>query len=178
MKEGFNDLLPNLTTMRFLFIIIFTFFSIHSIISQEMNAEKLLEIIQQESDTLKTSGNTYQFLIKDVMLICIFDENANRMRIVSPIIEREKIGEEELLNALVANFHSALDVKYALSDEVIWSVFIHPLKQLTEEQVIDAIKQVYTAAITFGGSYSSTNLVFPGNTKKKEKTLPKVLKKT
>jgi len=128
--------------MRFLFATIFTFLIIHSTISQEMNAEKLLEILQQESDTLKTSGNSYQFLIKDVMLICIFDENANRMRIVSPIVERKKIGEEE------------------------------------QEQVVDAIKQVYTAAITFGSSYSSTNLIFPGNTKRKEKTLPKILKKT
>jgi hypothetical protein len=164
--------------MRFLFVSFFTFLIFNTGFSQAMNPDKLLEILQQESDTLKANGNSYQFLIKDVMLICVYDENANRMRIVSPIVEREKLGEEELLNALVANFHSALDVKYALSDEVIWSVFIHPLKELSEEQVIDAIKQVYTAAITFGGSYSSTNLVFPGNTKKKEKTLPKVLKKT
>ena len=50
------------------------------------------------------------------------------------------IGEEELLNAMVANFHSALDVKYALSDEIIWSVFIHPLRELSEYQVRDAIE--------------------------------------
>ena len=55
------------------------------------------------------------------------------------IVEREKLGEEELLNALVANFHSVLDVKYALSDEVIWSVYAHPLKELTDAQVVDAI---------------------------------------
>ena len=79
---------------------------------------------------------------------------------------------------MVANFHSALDVKYALSDEIIWSVYVHPLKELSEEQVADAVKQVYTAAKTFGSSYSSTNLVFPGNTRKKEKELPKILKKT
>ena len=100
------------------------------------------------------------------------------MRIVSPIVEREKIGEDELLNALVANYHSALDVKYALSDEIIWSVFTHPLRELTDHQVIDAIHQVYQAAKTFGGSYSSTNLAFPGNTQKKQKELPKILKKT
>ncbi|WP_350291456.1 hypothetical protein [uncultured Croceitalea sp.] len=164
--------------MRLFLAIIFIFLTTASVISQEMTADKLLAILQQESDTLKTNGNTYQFLVEDVMLICVFDENANRMRIISPIIERDKLGEEELLNALVANFHSALDVKYALSDEIIWSVFTHPLKELSEGQVIDAVKQVYTAAKTFGGSYSSTNLVFPGNTKKKEKTLPKVLKKT
>ena len=146
--------------------------------SQDMNPERLLEILEQESDTLKTNGNSFQFLIKDAVLFCVYDEAANRMRIISPIVEREKLGEEELLNALVANYHSALDVKYALSDEVIWSVFTHPLKELTDYQVQDAIKQVYTAAKTFGGSYSSTNLVFPGNTQRKEKELPKVLKKT
>lgn len=164
--------------MRLFLVVIFIFLTTNSAISQEMTADKLLAILQQESDTLKANGNSYQFLVEDVMLICVFDENANRMRIISPIVERDKLGEEELLNALVANFHSALDVKYALSDEIIWSVFTHPLKELSEGQVIDAVKQVYTAAKTFGGSYSSTNLVFPGNTKKKEKTLPKVLKKT
>ena len=164
--------------MRSLLLLLFALFAFNTWFSQQMNPDKLLEIMQRESDTLQVNGNSYQFIVDNTMLICVFDENANRMRIISPIVEREKIGEEELLNALVANFHSALDVKYALSDEVIWSVFVHPLKELSEEQVVDAIQQVYTAARTFGGSYSSTNLVFPGNTKKNEKTLPKVLKKT
>ncbi len=164
--------------MRSLLLLLFALFAFNTGFSQQMNPDKLLEIMQRESDTLQVNGNSYQFIVDNTMLICVFDESANRMRIISPIVEREKIGEEELLNALVANFHSALDVKYALSDEVIWSVFIHPLRELSEEQVADAIQQVYTAARTFGGSYSSTNLVFPGNTKKNEKTLPKVLKKT
>ena len=112
------------------------------------------------------------------MLICIHDETANRMRIISPIVERSKLEEKELLNALVANFHSVLDVKYALSDEIIWSVYTHPLKELSDAQVVDAIQQVYAAALTFGGSYSSTNMVFPGNAKKKdEKKPPKTLNK-
>jgi len=147
--------------------------------AQLMTPEKLLDIIKMQSDTVAIEGNTARFLYNQSMLICIYDENANRMRIISPIVEREKLGEEELLNALVANFHTALDVKYALSDEVVWSVFAHPLKELSKAQVIDAIQQVYAAALTFGGSYTSTNLSFPGNTKKKEKPkLPKVLKKT
>lgn len=144
-----------------------------------MTVKELVSIIQQEADTALVEGNSVRFLFNESMLICIHDESANRMRIISPIVEREKLGEEELLNALVANFHTALDVKYALSDEIVWSVYAHPLKELTEAQVIDAIQQVYAAAITFGQSYSSTNLSFPGNTQKKEKPkLPKVLKKT
>jgi len=136
--------------------------------AQEMNPEKLAALIGQVSDTVATNGNTIQFMYKERPLICVYDENANRMRIISPIVETKNLEEEQLLNMLVANFHSALDVKYALSDEVIWSVFIHPLKELADHQVLDAISQVYAASITFGTSYSSTSLVFPGNTKKKE----------
>ena len=146
--------------------------------AQQMTPERLVDIIKQEADTADIQGNSVRFLFNDAILISIYDKNANRMRIISPIVEREKLGEEELLNALVANFHSALDVKYALSDEMVWSVFAHPLKELSEAQVIDAIHQVYAAALTFGGSYSSTNLVFPGNTQRKEKPKePRILKK-
>jgi len=66
-------------------------------------------------------------------------------------------------------------VKYALSDEVIWSVFIHPLKELSDHQVLDAIDQVYNASVTFGATYSSTNLVFPGNTKKNDSIKKKII---
>ncbi|MCL6266400.1 hypothetical protein [Flagellimonas myxillae] len=164
--------------MRSLLLSTLTFLYVGVLSAQEMNSAKLLEIIKQEADTVQVSGNSYRFLFNEAMLICVFDENANRMRIISPIVEREKLGEEELLNALVANFHSALDVKYALSDEIIWSVYTHPLKELSEHQVVDAIQQVYAAALTFGSSYSSTNLVFPGNKKKVEKPKTKPLKKT
>ena len=111
---------------------------------QTMTSSKLLEIIEKEADTTAIQGNSVRFLFNETMLICIYDENANRMRIISPIVERGKLGEEEL------------------------SVYAHPLKELTELQVIDAIQQVYAAALTFGGSYSSTDLVFPGNTNRRE----------
>lgn len=146
--------------------------------AQNMNPEKLKAVITQVSDTLQQQGNSIQFLYKEHMLVCVYDESANRMRIISPIVKREEIGEEELLNALVANFHSALDVKYALSDEIIWSCFIHPLAELSEHQLKDAIDQVYAASATFGSTYSSTALVFPGNTQKNdEDTGPKIISK-
>ena len=159
--------------MRNLALVFCFYLFANSVHSQEMTANELYDIIEKQADTVRINGNSYQFSIKKVVLICVFDENAN----ISPIVIREEIGEEEILNAMVANFHSVLDVKYALSDEIIWSVFTHPLKELSEHQVEDAIKQVYAAALTFGGSYSSTDMVFPGNTKKVEKPKPQVLKK-
>jgi len=136
--------------------------------AQEMNPAKLQELIEQVADTVILNGNSIQFLYQEIPIFSIYDESANRMRIISPIVETKDVIEEQLLNMLVANFHSALDVKYALSDEIIWSVFIHPLKELSDHQVLDAISQVHAASITFGSTYSSTDLVFPGNTKKKE----------
>jgi hypothetical protein len=153
--------------IRYLSLLLSLFLSA-AIQSQDMSSQKLLELITQVSDTVTTNGNSIQFLYKQRPLFCIYNENVNRMRIISPILETKDLEEEQLLNALVANFHSALDVKYALSDEIMWSVSIHPLIELNDYQVLDAIDQVHTASITFGSTYSSTNLVFPGNTKKKE----------
>ena len=147
--------------MRKSLILLLIFLMSYTTHAQSMDGNRLKELITEMSDTLQNVGNAFQFMYKEKLLVCIFDEDANRMRIISPIIERKKIEEEQLLNALVANFHSALDVKYALSDEIIWSVFTHPLRELNDYQVQDAIRQVYTAAITFGSTYSSTNMVFP-----------------
>lgn len=168
----------NKKAMRISLLFTFLFVTSVSIFGQNMTVDLLIETIKQEADTIKVENNMIEFEFNDALLICIHDENANRMRIIAPIVKKEQLDEEEILNALVANFHSVLDVKYALSDEILWSVFAHPLQQLSEAQVVDAIQQVYAAAITFGGSYSSTNLVFPGNTKKVEKPKPKSLKKT
>jgi len=137
-----------------------------------MDPLKLKAAVAEMADTLQNVDNAFQFLYKRKLLICVYDESANRMRIMTPIIERAEIGEEELLNAMVANYHSALDVRYALSDEMVWSVYTHPLKSLAIPQLKDAVLQVYRAAITFGSTYSSSDLVFPGNTRKKDKPRP------
>ena len=160
------------------YLLVFLFLSftgINNLNAQEMTPQKLQELITQVSDTLIVNGSSIRFLYHEMPLICVYDENANRMRIIAPITDTAEVEEEQLLNMLVANFHSALDVKYALSDEIIWSVFIHPLAELSDHQVLDAIDQVYAAVTSFGTTYSSTNLVFPGNTKKKEEPKQKKL---
>ena len=154
---------------RYLIVLTFVLFSFTTN-AQDMNNTKLGEIISKEADSIQGGNGQWQIQYKDRLLICITDENANRMRIISPITELDKLEEVELKNVLVANFHTALDVKYAISDELLWSVFIHPLKELSELQLIDALSQVYYANKTFGLTYSSTTLVYPGNTRKKEST--------
>ena len=144
-------------------------FSFNTISAQDMDNATLDEIFTTMSDTIQGESGRWQFNIKDVLFVCITDTNHNRMRIISPITESNNLDEEEKTLLLLANFHTALDVKYAISDDVLWSVFIHPLKELTYAQVEDAVSQVYYANITFGLSYSSTDLVFSKKTKKQAK---------
>lgn len=141
--------------------------------AQNMDNTKLGELLTQHSDSIQGQSGNWRFAINDKLFICLTDTNNNRMRIISPITEVATVDEQVLKNCLTANFHTALDVKYAISDDILWSVFIHPLKELSDAQVIDAIAQVYNANYTFGTIYSSTNLSFPGATEEKEEKLKK-----
>lgn len=158
----------------FLFVFILSF---QTASSQEMTTKKLGTILTTVSDSIQGGNGRWQFKVKNIIFICITDTKHNRMRIISPITEANRLDEKLKSAALVANFHSALDVKYAIAEDVLWSVFIHPLKELSEKQIKDAVQQVYSANVTFGTSFSSTSLVFPGSEKKKEVPKKKILKK-
>lgn len=131
--------------------------------AQKMDNKKLNKILLEQSDSVKGINGYWEVLYKDLKLAIITDENHNRMRVICPIAHTGELQYSVLLEALQANFHSALDVKYAISDDIIWTVFIHPLKELSENQFIDALKQVYFGTKTFGTTYTSTDLVFPAN---------------
>ena len=132
--------------------------------------QHLGDILNEVSDSIQSNTSQWNFKIKDVFFICIADSTHNRMRIISPISDSNILDEELKESALIANFHTALDVKYAISDDVLWAAFIHPLKELTKNQVLDAISQTYYANINFGTTFSSTSLVFPGRKPKKKAT--------
>ncbi|WP_281991190.1 hypothetical protein [Aquimarina aggregata] len=148
--------------MKLLATIILFIFVSASTYAQEMDNNKLQEIIHKNADTLNGVSGNWKFLYKEVPMLCVTDQTNNRMRIISPIAESKKLDKDLLLDAMTANFHSALDVKYAISNEILWSVYIHPLKELSNEQVENAISQVYYAAKTFGTTFSSTELIFGG----------------
>ena len=141
--------------------------------AQEMNNKTIGEIIYIVADSIRGKEGNWQFMVKDKILLCVTDQNNNRMRIMSPIIEQKKLAYADMLKLMEANFHTALDVKYAISNDLLWSVFIHPLKQLNKEQVIDAIQQVYTASETYGTTYNSTGLSFPDRRKEAEEKAKK-----
>ena len=127
---------------------------------QNMNIQKMDKIIQTVADSVIGESGIWQFKYKETFMMIMTDEKYNRMRIISPILEQEKLDKSEMIRLLEANYHTVLDTKYALSEDILWAVFIHPLKELTENQFINAISQVYFSATTYGTSYNSTGLLF------------------
>ena len=127
---------------------------------QPMTNKKLDDLIRQiTSDVVGQMGN-WQFLINKRDILVITDERHNRMRIMSPVTTQDRLNEAELTRLLEANFSSALDAKYALRDQTLWSVFTHPLGELSDEQFLDCVAQVANLANNFGQSYASSNLFF------------------
>ena len=106
-------------------------------------------------------------------MLVLTDQANDRMRIIMPITDGTSLSKELLQASLTANFHTALDVKYALSDGLLWAVYIHPLSPLTEAQIVSALSQVYSAALTFGTTFSSTDLLFGGSTEPSKSDDPK-----
>ncbi len=145
--------------------------------NDKMTNEKLGDIINKLSGQVEGQNGNWQFVIDSTPFICLTDVTHNRMRIISPIEELTKLTEDQLLKCMEANFHTVLDSKYAVSEGTLWSVFIHPLKELSEKQVISAISQVYSGAKTFGSLYSSGQLSFPKATDKNDRKKKKKFKR-
>ncbi|MEE8126039.1 MAG: hypothetical protein V3T42_09525, partial [Nitrospirales bacterium] len=62
------------------------------------------------------------------------------------------------------------DARYAVSQGILYSAFIHPLSTLDEGMLKSAMDQVANLALSFGSEYTSGSLVFGGQNKiQKEK---------
>ena len=142
-------------------------FAVSSINAQDMDNEKLHAIFYTISDQIEGENGNWRFSIDSLGFMCLTDELHNRMRIMSPVLSTSDMSEEEIKKCLEANFHTALDARYAISDDILWAAYIHPLKELTKEQVISGITQVYSCVKTFGTYYSSGILSFPTSEERK-----------
>ena len=127
-----------------------------------MDNARLDTLIRELSGDVEGQLGFWKFVVNARELMVITDERHNRMRIMTPITAQDQLDKEEMTRLLEANYDRALDAKYALSDNILWSAFTHPLKELTDEQFIGCVGQVATLADNFGTSYASGNLFFGG----------------
>ncbi len=114
-------------------------------------------------DLQAEGGDGYwRLVVADRKVMIITDEAADRMRIISPVTPTDALTEELLRRVMQANFDTALDARYAIAKDTLWSAFIHPLPALDDEAFVLGLGQVVNLVNTFGDSYSSGLLMFRG----------------
>ena len=127
-----------------------------------MTPERMEKLVLSFDEDAEVSSNGIAFTLEERNVLIVYDEDNNRMRIMSPIAPAELLDEELLMRMSQANFDAVLDARYAVANELLWSTFIHPLGSLQKDDFISAIAQVVTAAETFGTSFTSGAMVFGG----------------
>lgn len=142
----------------------------HTIKSLMASAEPNAQIRQEVLHTLvKNSLNTeileeqegyLAFAYLGVKMALLSDLTHDRMRIISPITKYSTLAPSIKDNLMHSNFHLALDARYAVSEDVLYACFIHPLSTLVEEDFNSALKQVANLSSSFGKTYSSGQLEF------------------
>ncbi|MCB0612358.1 MAG: hypothetical protein KDC75_03600 [Phaeodactylibacter sp.] len=145
--------------------------------AQRMDNKKMEKIFKKEAIELEGEPGAWMAYFSDRILLVITDERNNRMRVFTPIVEEEAASATQMSRMLRANFHSALDAKYSVYEGFVVSVFTHPLRELTESQLLDAMRQVAKLAETYGTTYSSTGLIFGGEEEEEQEEESKQLEK-
>ena len=124
--------------------------------SQAALAEHIVEI----AGSAQVSGNVVQFEYAGVAIASVSDATHDRMRLIAAIVRVESLEPAHLAALLVANFHTTLDARYALSEGVVYAAFLHPLSSLSREQLESGIRQVSALFLNFGSTYSSDELIY------------------
>lgn len=146
-------------------ILLFTlalFLSAPALADHGMKQAALERIVKAMATESRGEQGVVEFEYDQVLLYLISDVPHNRMRIVAPITEYKNLSRPQLDAIMVSNYHRALDARYAVSDGLLYSAYIHPLAELDEGQVRSAVRQVATLARSFGTDYSSGGLSFGG----------------
>jgi hypothetical protein len=128
-----------------------------------MTQEQMEKVVVNKVDVIKQQKGYIVFTFQNVKMALISDVKHDRMRIIAPITNYHELSDNKKNAVMESNFHNALDARYAVSKNILYSAYIHPLSPLTKNQLEGALSQVATLARTFGGSYSSGDLSFSGN---------------
>lgn len=127
-----------------------------------MTNQHLDQIIRRLDEGVQGRPGLWRLRIEGVQVTVITDENADRMRILVPVTEVDGLKQGELFRLLQANFDSALDARYAVAKDIVWSAYIHPLGSLGDKEFLSGLGQTVNLALTFRAGYSSGALVFRG----------------
>lgn len=135
--------------------------------------EQLETILRNEASDVQVEPGQITFKYDGRTMLILTSAQHDRMRILAPIKKAAEITPEQRDNMLLANFHTALDGRYAVSNGIVFATFLHPLSSLQDRDFRSALSQVNQLVQNFGSTYSSGALGF-GVGQEKPEPLPAI----
>jgi hypothetical protein len=129
-----------------------------------MDNERLGEVLAENCQIVDADAAANRWLVEyaGYRMLVVTDEAADRMRIMASIADYDELRVRDLRVLLAANFDRTLDARYASAGGFLWAVFLHPLAELSQDQVAEGLRQVAALARNFGTSYAASELTFTG----------------
>lgn len=125
-----------------------------------MTPERMEIIFSEQVDAIEGPPGAIRTQVDGINVYLVSDPANDRMRIIARIARLEQVGARVMPILLQANFHTTLDARYAVSDGVIYSIYLHPIASLTRDEIVSALAQVVSLVKTFGSTFSSGVLQF------------------
>jgi hypothetical protein len=125
-----------------------------------MTTQAMSKLLDSYLTELEGQPGFWRGVRNEVPVFVFSDDEHDRMRIMAPIGVVEEL-EPDLLHVLLqANYDRALDARYAMRGNELWSVVVHPLATLATDDLPEMFDQVTTLVKNTGSTFASTELVF------------------
>lgn len=125
-----------------------------------MTTQAMGKLLDSYLTDLEGQPGFWRGVRNEVPVFVFSDDEHDRMRIMAPIGVVEEL-ESDLLHVLLqANYDRALDARYAMRGNELWSVVVHPLATLATDDLPAMFDQVTTLVKNTGSTFASTELVF------------------
>lgn len=129
--------------------------------ARPMDQPRLEQIFADQVEAITGPSGAIQTQVAGVVVYCISDPARDQMRLIAPITRAAgldpRIGEV----LLRANFNNTGESRYAVSEDAVFAVYLHPLSSLTPDEIRSALAQVVSLAKTFGTTFSSEEWLLP-----------------
>lgn len=124
---------------------------------------RLQDMLSRSATILHRQGGAWAIQYGNVPMMVMTSEQHARIRIMAMVGEESLVKEANLPLLMQVNFDKALDARYALFQDKLWALYLHPLGSLSETGLTSALMQVANLVETYGTTYSSSALQFQGD---------------
>ena len=125
-----------------------------------MTQARMEQIFGDQVDAIEGPSGAIRTIVDEVEIYLISDPTNDRMRLLARVADVNRV-DPRIVNVLLqANFYRTLDARYAVSEGIVFSAYLHPISTLSRAELISGFDQVLALAKNFGTTYSSGKLDF------------------